>query len=109
MEAAEPTPAGAGLDTCACKRGFFTLRDCENAATATCDICSRRVCAKHLAPRVGATVCVECAAKQEEDRRAADEHVKQAKAYVAAGSPVQAGDGSSAASYEPASPPSGDS
>jgi hypothetical protein len=67
MEASSPTPGGAGLDNCACKRGFFTLRDCENPAAATCDICSRRVCSKHLAPRVGATVCVECAAKQEEE------------------------------------------
>ena len=24
---------GGGLDLCACKRGFFTLRDCANPAT----------------------------------------------------------------------------
>ena len=64
MEAAAP---GAGLDSCACRRGFFRPARLENQASATCDICSRRVCAKHLAPRVGATVCVECAAKQEEE------------------------------------------
>ena len=57
----------APLDPCACKRGFFTLRDCENAATATCDVCRRRVCDDHRAPRVQAVVCVECAAKQAED------------------------------------------
>ena len=28
--------AFGGLDLCACKRGFFTLRDCANSATATC-------------------------------------------------------------------------
>jgi len=56
-----------GLDPCACKRGFFTLRDCSNQATTTCSICSRRVCDAHLAPRVDAKVCVECAAKQEEE------------------------------------------
>lgn len=60
------TPAGSGIDQCACKRGFFTLRDCGNAATSTCSICSRRVCDEHLAPRVDTKVCVECAAKQEE-------------------------------------------
>lgn len=60
------TPAGSGLDMCACKRGFFTLRDCGNEATNTCSLCSRRVCDEHLAPRVDAKVCVECAAKQEE-------------------------------------------
>ncbi len=60
------TPAGSGIDLCACKRGFFTLRDCSNEATNTCSLCSRRVCDEHLAPRVDAKVCVECAAKQEE-------------------------------------------
>lgn len=56
-----------GLDQCACKRGFFTLRDCGNAATTTCSICSRRVCDEHLAPRVDVKVCAECAARQEEE------------------------------------------
>jgi hypothetical protein len=60
------SPAGSGLDPCACKRGFFTLRDCGNEARNTCSLCSRRVCDEHLAPRVDAKVCVECAAKQEE-------------------------------------------
>jgi hypothetical protein len=55
-----------GLDTCACKRGFFTLRDCTNPATTSCSICTRRVCDEHLAPRIDSRVCVECAAKQEE-------------------------------------------
>lgn len=57
----------ASLDPCACKRGFFTLRDCENAASGTCDVCRRRVCDAHRAPRVQAVVCVECAARQAED------------------------------------------
>jgi hypothetical protein len=56
----------SGLDQCACKRGFFTLRDCGNAATTTCSLCSRRVCDEHLAPRIDTKVCVECAARQEE-------------------------------------------
>jgi hypothetical protein len=57
----------AGLDQCACKRGFFTLRDCGKAASTTCSVCTRRVCDEHLAPRVQAQVCIECAAKQEEE------------------------------------------
>lgn len=61
----------SGLDRCACKRGFYTLRDCGNQATTTCSICSRRVCDEHLAPRVDAKVCVECAARQEEEGSAA--------------------------------------
>jgi hypothetical protein len=55
------------IDQCACKRGFFTLRDCGAAATTSCSLCTRRVCDEHLAPRVDARVCVECAAKQQED------------------------------------------
>ena len=55
-----------GIDRCACKRGFYTLRDCGRQATATCSMCSRRICDEHLAPRVDATVCAECAARQEE-------------------------------------------
>ncbi len=66
MSTTGPDPGVAGLDRCACKRGFYTLRDCENQATTTCSICSRRVCDEHLAPRIDAKVCVECAAKQEE-------------------------------------------
>jgi len=54
------------LDMCACKRGFFTLRDCGNPATTSCQLCTRRVCDQHLAPRVDTRVCVECSAKQEE-------------------------------------------
>jgi hypothetical protein len=55
-----------GLDRCACKRGFYTLRDCGSAATTSCSLCSRRVCDEHLAPRIDAQVCTECAARQEE-------------------------------------------
>jgi hypothetical protein len=61
----------SGLDFCACKRGFYTLRDCGKPATTTCSVCSRRVCDEHLAPRIDAKVCVECAAKQREEGTAA--------------------------------------
>jgi hypothetical protein len=54
-----------GLDLCSCKRGFFTLRDCANGATATCRSCSRRICPQHLSQP---DLCVECAARADEDR-----------------------------------------
>jgi hypothetical protein len=62
--------AFGGLDLCACKRGFFTLRDCANPASASCSVCTRRVCDQHLTE--GAT-CVECAAKRQEDRALGDD------------------------------------
>jgi hypothetical protein len=54
-----------GLDWCACKRGFFTLRNCTNAAVTSCTSCTRRICAEHMAPD---NLCVECAAKRDEER-----------------------------------------
>jgi hypothetical protein len=54
-----------GLDLCSCKRGFFTLRNCANSATATCRSCTRRICPQHLAEP---DLCVECAARAAEDR-----------------------------------------
>ena len=83
------SPAGSGIDQCACKRGFFTLRDCGNAATSACSICSRRVCDEHLAPRVDAKVCVECAAKQEEQNPAAQNPAAQAPQPQIPGQPEQ--------------------
>ena len=56
------------MAACACKRGFFTLRDCENEATGTCNMCQRAICTDHMAPRVDAVVCVECAARVEEQQ-----------------------------------------
>lgn len=52
------------LDLCACKRGLFTLRDCANPATSSCSACTRRVCPEHMTP---GGLCVECAAKRDED------------------------------------------
>ncbi len=53
-----------GLDLCACKRGFFTLRNCASGAVTSCTTCSRRICEDHMAP---GGICVECAAKRDED------------------------------------------
>lgn len=52
------------MNRCACKRGFYTLRDCENAASASCNRCMRGVCAEHLSPSGG--MCVECAAREQQ-------------------------------------------
>src|SRR3954463_9730876 len=57
------------LDVCACKRGFFPPRGCGHPAPPSCQLCTRRVCDDHLAPRVDTRVCVECAAKQEEGQQ----------------------------------------
>ena len=53
------------IDPCACKRGFFTLRDCGHSASTSCTSCTRRVCDEHLAE---AGLCVECVAKRDEER-----------------------------------------
>jgi hypothetical protein len=58
------------LDACACKRGFFTLRDCGNAATTSCSDCTRRICDEHAAT---SSLCVECAARKWERREDEDE------------------------------------
>jgi hypothetical protein len=52
-----------GLDLCACKRGFFTLRNCTYPAVTSCVSCTRRICEDHMAPD---NVCVECAARRDE-------------------------------------------
>ena len=77
------------LDMCACKRGFFTLRDCGNPATTSCQLCTRRVCDQHLAPRVDTRVCVECSAKQEEGQTPAAHPGQQAAAGAAGAAAAQ--------------------
>jgi hypothetical protein len=66
-----------GIDLCACKRGFYTLRDCGRPATSACSLCSRRVCDEHLAPRIDTQVCTECAARQEEEGAVQQTAVRQ--------------------------------
>jgi hypothetical protein len=58
------------MSLCQCRIGFFTLRDCEHAATATCSKCSRGVCGQHRDRSVpGTTLCLECAAIEEQAGR----------------------------------------
>lgn len=53
------------LHRCQCLRGFFTLRPCDAEDAGICNRCQRHVCRKHLG---AAGVCVECAARADEDR-----------------------------------------
>jgi hypothetical protein len=50
---------------CQCLRGFFTLRPCDAETAAACTRCQRHVCRRHLG---GLGVCVDCAARADEDR-----------------------------------------
>jgi hypothetical protein len=52
---------------CACKRGFFVLRDCGAAPTTTCASCARPVCDEHRADGGRGATCVECAARAVEE------------------------------------------
>lgn len=54
------------MGLCACKRGFFALRDCKELANKDCEECRRPVCTHHLSAQSGFSVCVECAARQRE-------------------------------------------
>jgi hypothetical protein len=59
-----------GLDRCACKRGFFTLRDCGAAASTSCMRCTRRICTQHT---TASGLCVECAARDQESSDLGDD------------------------------------
>jgi hypothetical protein len=47
---------------CMARRGFLTLRECENPEARSCDACGRPMCTEHLSARSGFTRCLECAA-----------------------------------------------
>jgi hypothetical protein len=51
------------MNECACKRGFFSLRDCGEPIVATCTSCGRGVCAAHLSPSSGRSQCLDCHAR----------------------------------------------
>ena len=58
------------MSNCQCRRGFFTLRDCEQPATATCSKCGRAVCSHHFdRSPPGGGLCVECAGIEEQEGR----------------------------------------
>ena len=58
------------MTKCQCREGFFTLRDCEQAATANCSKCGRAVCSRHFdRTPPGGGLCVECAGIEEQEGR----------------------------------------
>ena len=51
------------MDKCMARRGFFSLRDCDDLAAGSCQECGRSVCAIHLSPTSGGTQCLDCSAR----------------------------------------------
>lgn len=47
--------------SCMAKRGFLTLRNCDNAEVRNCETCGRPMCNEHLSARSGYKQCLECA------------------------------------------------
>ena len=54
------------MGTCMARRGFLTLSDCENPATTACSQCGRMMCPAHLSPSSGFSMCLDCAATQQQ-------------------------------------------
>ena len=48
------------MQTCRARRGFFSLRDCGEAAVKQCALCARPMCSPHLSSRSGFTRCLDC-------------------------------------------------
>ena len=56
------------METCKAKRGFFSLRDCGEPVAKKCALCSRPMCTHHLSPASGYTRCLDCDARQAEQK-----------------------------------------
>ncbi|HEX7832897.1 MAG TPA: hypothetical protein VF787_24805 [Thermoanaerobaculia bacterium] len=54
--------------TCAATKGFLTLGDCGNPASSSCTACGRPMCAAHLSPGSGFSLCYGCAASESPQR-----------------------------------------
>jgi len=52
------------MTRCQCKRGFFSLRDCDEPVSKTCEQCGRTVCARHLSAASGYTRCLDCQGRE---------------------------------------------
>lgn len=61
---------------CAAAKGFLTQSDCGAPAASACSHCGRPMCAAHLSPASGFSMCYDCAAtqqpQQEQDPNAAN-------------------------------------
>lgn len=53
---------------CECKSGFFALRDCDEPVARTCARCNRGVCSHHLSPASGFTECLDCWAREHDEK-----------------------------------------
>lgn len=50
---------------CAAAKGFLTQSDCGMPASSACSHCGREMCAAHLSPASGFSMCYDCAATQQ--------------------------------------------
>lgn len=50
---------------CAAAKGFLTQADCGAPAASACSHCGRPMCAAHLSPASGFSMCYDCAATQQ--------------------------------------------
>ena len=58
------------MERCQAKTGFFSLRDCGEAAAKHCATCKRAMCSKHLSSGSGYTRCLDCDARTAEAKGA---------------------------------------
>ena len=54
---------------CAAAKGFLTQTDCGAPAASACTHCGRPMCAAHLSPASGFTMCYDCAATQQQQQQ----------------------------------------
>ncbi len=58
------------MERCQAKIGFFSLRDCPEAAVRKCVDCNRSMCPAHLSQQSGHTRCLDCEGKAAEAKGA---------------------------------------
>jgi hypothetical protein len=51
---------------CVAAKGFLTQSDCGAPAARSCAHCGRQMCTMHLAPQTGFSMCLDCAATQQQ-------------------------------------------
>jgi len=53
------------MNQCAARKGFLTLSDCGEPAVTACANCGRPMCSAHLSTQSGFTMCLDCAASDQ--------------------------------------------
>ena len=68
---------------CRSKVGLLCLRDCNQPAVGTCEVCGRPICRDHQAFAAGKLTCPECAAgkKDAKDKGQVRWHRRRARYY----------------------------